>query len=382
MIKNLNYILFGFVLGMLALTSCESDRESNPTLQTPTEFVLNTPAYVDGVYDLSSANSVLLTCSQPNYGFAAGTTYAVEVATDANFAKSAVLPTTFTSARMEVPAKEIAVAIVPLLGIDYAENFPTGTFPLYFRLKASIPNTTADYNIVSNAVTLPKVKSYFALEPLVLPDNLYMVGDFNSFNWANSVSLTQVHADNDKTKPNRFWAMVWCEQGKGLLFNSVNKSDDNQFGVNENVTVSGLAYTTDVNKRLISSETGWRLMLVTVTIQGRVFKYDINFMEPNIYIFGPANGGTWAPAPAWKFSVPTTATGEFVSPPLAVTTSGGNDNLRMTVVFPDTDWWKSEFIILNRKIVYRGNGNDQDRIGATAGQRVYLNFSTGAGRIE
>ncbi|MBQ3440204.1 MAG: hypothetical protein IJG35_09520 [Bacteroidales bacterium] len=47
-----------------------------------------------------------------------------------------------------------------------------------------------------------------------------------------------------------------------------------------------------------------------------------------------------------------------------------------------SDWWTREFIILDGKIAYRGNGGDQTRVPVTAGQKVTLNFNAGTGTIE
>ena len=48
-----------------------------------------------------------------------------------------------------------------------------------------------------------------------------------------------------------------------------------------------------------------------------------------------------------------------------------------------TDWWQSEFIILDNKIEFRGKGGDQTRVPVTAGSHtIDLNFQTGAGEIK
>lgn len=47
-----------------------------------------------------------------------------------------------------------------------------------------------------------------------------------------------------------------------------------------------------------------------------------------------------------------------------------------------TDWWRTEFIILNGKIEYRGNDGDQERVQGKAGQKAYLNFSDNTGKVE
>lgn len=56
----------------LIFTSCDEDRDDNPTTDfshVGEPFVLNTPANAENnTYDLASAQSLQLTCSQPNYG--------------------------------------------------------------------------------------------------------------------------------------------------------------------------------------------------------------------------------------------------------------------------------------------------------------------------
>ena len=47
-----------------------------------------------------------------------------------------------------------------------------------------------------------------------------------------------------------------------------------------------------------------------------------------------------------------------------------------------TDWWKTEFMVFDGKIAFRGNGGDQKRVSVTAGKRVYLNFKNNTGEIK
>ncbi len=80
-------------------------------------------------------------------------------------------------------------------------------------------------------------------------------------------------------------------------------------------------------------------------------------------------------------TVPSTADGEFVSPAF-VGASGEDPYLRVYVKIDSYDWWRSEFIVSGGKIVYRGNGGDQDRVTVSVGQKLYLNFTDETGRIE
>ena len=110
--KKINIIL-AFVLGFaaMAFTSCQSDEDNNPVFQKPTAFVLNTPKYASGLYDLKNTETLQLTCSQPDYGYAAAAVYTVEVSTQSDFAPETVqvLPTTFTTCKMDVDANELAI---------------------------------------------------------------------------------------------------------------------------------------------------------------------------------------------------------------------------------------------------------------------------------
>ena len=95
----------------------------------------------------------------------------------------------------------------------------------------------------------------------------------------------------------------------------------------------------------------------------------------------------WDLIPENLFTVPTTADGEFVSPAIGNTVSGGptdgDPGVRICVKIPGSDWWMSEFIIYDKKIAYRGTGGDQTpRVAGTAGQKVYLNFTNETGEIK
>ena len=69
-------MLMGFAT---ALTSCQDDRDSNPTIGQPTQFVVNTSPVAGQYIQLSPDNKVNLTWSQPNYGYNAMATYQIQV---------------------------------------------------------------------------------------------------------------------------------------------------------------------------------------------------------------------------------------------------------------------------------------------------------------
>ena len=114
--KKISNILLAVTFALPLFTACETDNDSNPILNEPDTFTLNTPAYAaNNVYDLKNAQSVELTCSQPDYGFPAATTYTVQAsfeqdfkeATDDSKANYTVLENTYPTAKMNVDASEL-----------------------------------------------------------------------------------------------------------------------------------------------------------------------------------------------------------------------------------------------------------------------------------
>ena len=149
--KNL-YKLFTLTMGLLALSACEADRDSNPVLNEPDTFVLNVPAFAsNNVYDLKNSESLELTCTQPDYGIPMATTYSVQISLEENFvdahaetnteANYTTLGTTHSSAKMEVKALEFALALGDLWSASSDEEFPTTPIPVYVRLKAELTNS-------------------------------------------------------------------------------------------------------------------------------------------------------------------------------------------------------------------------------------------------
>ena len=98
---------------------------------------------------------------------------------------------------------------------------------------------------------------------------------------------------------------------------------------------------------------------------------------PDVYLIGNT-AGSWNVEAANLFSVPASKDGEFVSPAFVA-----EDEIRVCVHPKESvDWWRMEFIVLDGKIDYRGNGPDQARVKGQAGQRLYLNFTNGTGSVK
>jgi starch-binding outer membrane protein SusE/F len=102
----MNKILKSFLiigLGLGIFTACDDDRDSNPTLISPTEFVLNTPAISGTVIDLANSSSIEISCSQPDYGFPANVGYYVQVAFETGAVTAHVLTSSANSSLRMMP---------------------------------------------------------------------------------------------------------------------------------------------------------------------------------------------------------------------------------------------------------------------------------------
>lgn len=383
--KNIIKSALLVVMSLTLMTACSDDNDSNPTIQSPTEFKLNTPALENTPIDLANSSKIILTCSQPNYGYTASVQYTVQVATKPDMSDAVELSETSSSAKVAVNASLLASALTNL----YVEQGKTeADFPMdvkaYFRLKANIVtsngNVVEGTEILSNVVSLNKIHLLFSLPPVNLPSHIYVVGNFCDWKFDNCFDMVQVYGTD-----NTFWRLVYIDES-GIKLNSAQEFNGNEKGY-AGITVSGDCKDDIIDKdgNIASSKPGWYLVIVTTSVVNREIHYDVQFNKPTIWLIGPAAGSDdfAEEAEGWSFTVPTTKDGEFVSPAFVGSVPAGTDKgVRMYVKIPGHDWWHSEFVTLDGKIQYRATGGDQTRATGSVGQQVHLNFSKGTGEIK
>lgn len=176
--KNIFNVIM-LLAGILFFQACE-DKE-NIVLQMPESFVLNTPKYASGIYDLKNTETIEFTTSQPDYGFTAATLYSVQISLTQDFAEFASLPGTYSTAKFQMPAQDAAVALVGLHGVEDESLYPTEPHPLYVRLSATISGSEVE-PVLSNVIILPRVMGYFALEAMTMPEDMNIIGNVAG-NW-------------------------------------------------------------------------------------------------------------------------------------------------------------------------------------------------------
>lgn len=383
--KNIFSIIM-LLAGIGFFYACEDD--NRVVLQQPESFVLNTPKYASGIYDLRNTGTIEFTTSQPDYGFTAATLYAVEISLSQHFGEFAALPGSYSTARFEVPAQDVAVALVALHEVEEESNYPVDPHPLYVRLTATIAGSKVE-PVRSNVITLPQVLGYFALEEMEMPAEMYIIGNVaGGWDWNSSTEMIPVNGT-----PGKFWAMQYLGQTEDgdnaeIKFNYAKEWNGNDFGYGGVTFVedgAARAGTSDAEGNIKIGNPGWYIVVVTTTIEGREYVFSVDFLEPHVYLQGHVNGGDWGTTEAkHRFTIPELSDGadaEFVSPAFTASTPS-DEGIRASIQLDGHDWWQTEFMVFNGDFIPRGAGDDQDRVSGTVGQRLYINFTKRTGKIE
>lgn len=182
--KKLN--IFAYCLaGMLAFSSCQDDRDDNPTILHPETFTLN--ASTETVYDLQNIETIDWTCDVPDYGYSAAVTYSVQINKDNNWvdaegenaASYVTLETTYSTNQLKISAAEMDRSLIILNEWFDAETFPTTEQTVFVRIMSSI-STVSGYEAYSEPIEIRYLPYY--MEVSLEPKTMYVVGDHNG--WA------------------------------------------------------------------------------------------------------------------------------------------------------------------------------------------------------
>ncbi len=371
--------------GIFVMAACSDDRDDNPTIKVPTEFKLETPSFASSQVNLNNAAQFNLAWEKPDFGYFAKVNYTLEVSNTGKFTASpadeeadlsgkvvadyAEISTIFPLNKATITNDDLALAIMQVGQWEKPEQLPA-TQKVYVRVKAALPNVAS---LHSNVVEFTVIPKYVKLPPKIT--DCYLTG--SEYGWGGTWKpLTPVKGTTGKQGKGvpTFWMMAYFKDGEEFKF-APKPAWENDFGAaNATITDHAGASPSDAGGNIKIGKAGWYLVVVTNDGEKRT----VSFEKPEVYLQGPTIGN-WDCKKENMFTAPTTATGEFVSPAFVAT-----DNVRMCVKLKDFDWWKSEFIVNKAgDIVYRGDDEkDPEKITVTAGQRCYLNFSTGKGSYK
>lgn len=168
--------------GLLVFTSCKDDNDSNPTITTPTSFVLNQPS-INGVIDLEKSQTVTLTWSQPtpytDFNAPVVPTYTIQVSPTGNFnqafdanaedntgADFFNIDETYSNGKnVELNTQAMNRSLEELCG--WTEATTPATQDVSIRVRSAVRDASFnEYGVVySNVITLSTIPYYIELKP-------------------------------------------------------------------------------------------------------------------------------------------------------------------------------------------------------------------------
>ena len=189
-------LLLGTMLAGIAglFTSCEDDRDSNPTLMQPKELALNVPAYVNQTVNLENSSALQLSWSQPQYTAdnapvnatyeiqaSLSNTYNVSVAeasadeSGETVADYVAMPNTFQTCRGEILASDLNLGLIKIA--KWTADAVPAEVSVYVRVVGFIQEGTKRlYSVVSNVIEL-KVTPYYVELKDAAPIIWYLLGN-------------------------------------------------------------------------------------------------------------------------------------------------------------------------------------------------------------
>lgn len=369
------------VLCLCTLASCEDFREI-VTLQDPTTFVLNTPAFANCNYDLDNSDVVVLTCSQPDFGFTAPVLYTVQVSLENDFVTEGKYETfsmSSSTARIEVPADEFAAFVTSLSGKDEAA-FPI-TEKVYVRAIAKVKNT--DVSIASNVVTLNYVTTSFALPPVEFKDQIFVVGANIGKPWGTWKPVAPVYG-----MPGEYYTLVYNGGGNdnGLKWGEA-EADWRGYSALTKITDNagaGISQKAD-DDNLIFANPGWYVLHFEAKIVGQKIEYALTVEVGRAFIIGACANGEWNGGDANWEMIPGDD-GIHVSPAFV-----GGGELRAYILVPGLDWWRTEFTLYKGNLFFRNvdiPNNWAENVGpaysvqGAEGQKLYVDFNFNTGEVK
>ena len=379
----------------LLFTSCDEDRDSNPTLDLShlaEGFVLNTPALAENnTYDPYYAKNLVLTCSQPNYG---GVPYPVKYyaqvsinpafVSDPTVAHKELATYAENPSSLDFDAYEVNKAIVSLFRAANPDANLPDEMPIYIRLRAVIGGTLNQTlgETYSNVITLPSVKA--TIPDARFTDNLFLIGSSIQTPWESWKPIPQVQGLDGE-----YYGIIYVPAGGE--FNWGSEIND-KLGINqikEINDVAGAGITAGDDQNLKVANAGW----YTLHFKGKISKdkkninWTLTVYKTQVCLIGGCIGqSAWGFADENALTPPDNQNGEWISP--AFTASS---ELRVSVKVGDIEWWRTEFTIYKGDVFWRikdmakgweDNVGKEYSVKPGVGTKLYVNFDTNKAEVK
>ena len=395
--KIFKFMLLPALVLPLLFTSCDEDRDSNPTLDLShlaEGFVLNTPALAENnTYDLSSAKSLVLTCSQPNYGGVPySVTYYAQVSIDPAFVSDAtathveLATPAYDPSSLEFIASEVNNAVVSLFQAANPDTSVPEEMPIYIRLRGVIDNTENKTlgETYSNVITLPSVKATYEAPDAKFTDNLFLIGSSIQTPWQSWKPIPQVQGLDGN-----YYGIIYVPAGGEFKWGTENNDYRGINRLKEINDVDGAGISAGENQNIKVANAGW----YTLHFKGKITEdkknidWTLTVYKTQVCLIGTCIGQTaWGFADDTALTAPDDPSGEWVSP--AFTAS---EELRVAVKVGDIDWYRTEFTIHNGEVFWRKENmpnNWAETMGPdysvkpAVGTKLYINFDTNKAEVR
>ena len=396
--KIFKFMLLPALVLSLLFTSCDEDRDSNPKLDLShlsEGFVLNTPALAENnTYDLKSAKSLKLTCSQPNYGgIPYVVRYYVQVSIDPTFlsdptATHTELATSYKTAEMEVNATEVNDAVVALFQAANPDTSVPEEMPIYIRLRAVL-EITADSNLgetYSNVITLPSVKATYEAPDAKFTDNLFLIGDGIQTSWQSWKAIPQVWGITGN-----YYGVIYMQAGGEFEWGTENNDYRGYNRLKEINDEAGAGITEGDEHKIKVANAGWYTLYFKgkITEDKKNIDWALTIYPTQVYLLGTCMNQTcdpWVFDEAYALKAPADKNGKWESPAFLASAE-----LRAAVKVGTLDWYRTEFTIYNGNLFWRRYNivnswaeteDEAHSVTTTVGQKLYIDFDNNTAEVK
>ena len=395
--KIFKFMLLPALVLPLLFTSCDEDRDSNPTLDLShlaEGFVLNKPALAENnTYDLNSAKSLVLTCSQPNYGNAPyAVKYYAQVSIDPTFVSDPAatheeLATYAENASsLEFNASEANNAVVSLFQAANPDTSVPEEMPIYIRLRAVISGTLNQTlgETYSNVITLPSVKATYEAPDAKFTDNLFLIGSSIQTPWQSWKPIPKVYG-----LEGNYYGVIYLPAGGEFKWGTENNDYRGINRLKEINDEAGAGISEGEEHNIKVANAGWYTLLFKgkITEDKKNIDWTLTVYKTQVCLIGACIGqSTWGFADDTALEAPADQNGEWVSPAFTASTE-----LRAAVKVGSIDWYRTEFTIHNGEVFWRKYNmpnNWAETMGAdysvkpAVGTKLYVNFDTNKAEVR
>lgn len=379
----------------LLFTSCDEDRDSNPTLDLShlaEGFVLNTPALAENnTYDPYYAKNLVLTCSQPNYG---GVPYPVKYyaqvsinpafVSDHTVAHKELATYAENPSSLDFDAYEVNKAIVSLFRAANPDANLPDEMPVYIRLRAVIGgalNQTLG-ETYSNVITLPSVKA--TIPDAKFTDNLFLIGSSIQTPWESWKPIPQVEGLDGN-----YYGIIYVPAGGEFKFATEINDELGYNQIKEIVDEAGAGISAGDNQKIKVANAGWYTLHFkgTISKDKKNINWTLTVYKTQVCLIGGCIGqSTWGFADDTALTPPDDPNGEWVSPAFTASTE-----LRVSVKVGSINWYNTEFTVHKGDVFWRMKnmpnnwaetmGSDYS-VSTAPGKKLYVNFDTNKAEVK